>query len=247
METAVTTTVSDHYRTHLAPAYVWMSGGFDAAVSRGETEHRNILPNSVSGSIAVDLGAGFGMHSIPLARLGCSVIAVDTSALLLEELKGHADALPIKAVEDDLLSFQRYLDSKVQLILCLGDTLTHLPDLPSVERLYSHVAESLWPGGIFVATFRNYTTALLGNERFIPVRSDADRILTCFLEFGTDCVNVHDLLHERINSAWQLRVSVYRKLRLSPERVSEVLQARGFSVLVEPGLAGMVRVVATRL
>jgi len=242
------TTVADHYRTHLAPVYVWMAGGFDAAVSRGETEIQTIFPNLSGGITAVDLGAGFGMHSIPLARRGCSVIAVDTSSLLLEELKGHTDMLPIKAVEDDLLSFQRYLDSKAQLILCMGDTLTHLPDLPSVERLFSLAAESLWSGGIFVATFRNYTSPLFGNERFIPVKSDVDRILTCFLEYEPDHVNVHDLLHERITSTtWQLRVSAYRKLRLSPEWVAEGLQARGFSVLVEPGPGGMVRVVATIL
>jgi len=240
-------TVADHYKTHLAPVYVWLAGGFDAAVSRGETEIQTILPNLSSGITAVDLGAGFGMHSIPLARRGCSVIAVDTSALLLEELKGHADTLPIKVVEDDLLSFQRYLDSKVNLILCMGDTLTHLPDLQSVERLLSYAAESLCSGGIFVATFRNYTSPLLGNERFIPVKSDADRILTCFLEYEPDHINVHDLLHERIASAWQQRVSTYRKLRLSPEWVSEGLRARGFSVLGEPGPGDMVRVVATRL
>jgi SAM-dependent methyltransferase len=240
------TTVADHYRTHLAPVYVWMAGGFDAAVSRGETELQTIFPNLSDGITAVDLGAGFGVHSIPLARRGCSVIAVDTSTLLLEELKGHADTLPIKAVEDDLLSFQRYLDSKVNLILCMGDTLTHLPDLPSVERLFSLAAESLRPGGIFVTTFRNYTSPLLGIGRFIPVKSDADRILTCFLEYEPDHVNVHDLLHERIASAWQLRVSAYRKLRLSPEWVSKVLQVRGFSVLVELGPGGMARVVATR-
>jgi len=240
-------TVIEHYRTHLASIYLWMAGGFDAAISRGETEIQTIFPSLSSGITAVDLGAGFGMHSIPLARRGCSVIALDNSALLLEELKGHAESLPIKAVEDDMLSFHRYLDSKVNLILCMGDTLTHLPDLPSVERLFSQAAELLGLGGIFVTTFRNYTSPLLGHERFISVKSDDDRILTCFLEYEPDHVNVHDLLHERIASAWQLRVSAYRKIRLSPEWVSERLKVEGFSVLVEPGLGGMVRVVAKRL
>jgi SAM-dependent methyltransferase len=238
-------TVADHYKTHLAPVYLWMAGGFDAAVSRGETEIETIFPNLSSGITAVDLGAGFGMHTIPLARRGCSVIAVDTSSLLLEELRGHAEMLPIRAVEDDLLSFQRHLDSKAHMILCMGDTLTHLPDPPSVEKLFSLAAESLRPDGKFIATFRDYTSPLVGHGRFVPVKSDADRILTCFLEYAPDYVNVHDVLHERNGSTWQLRVSAYRKLRLSPEWVSEALQASGFSVRVEPGLGGMVRVVAT--
>ncbi|MFL1528905.1 hypothetical protein [Pseudomonas sp. O230] len=72
--------VADHYETHLAPVYLWMAGGFDAAVSRGEAEIEAVLPNLASGTTAIDLGAGFGMHTIPLARRGCSVVAADYPA-----------------------------------------------------------------------------------------------------------------------------------------------------------------------
>jgi Methyltransferase domain len=239
------TTVADHYKNHLAPVYLWMAGGFDAAVSRGEAEIEATCPNLPSGITAVDLGAGFGMHTIPLARRGCSVVALDTSSILLEELREHAEALPVRVVEDDLLSFERHLNSKANLILCMGDTLTHLPDPASVEALFSLAAESLRSGGTFITTFRDYTSTLVGQGRFLSVRSDTDRILTCFLEYESAHVNVHDVLHERNASTWQLRVSTYRKLRLSPEWVSTALQANGFSVRVEPGLGGMVRVVAT--
>jgi SAM-dependent methyltransferase len=239
------TSVADHYKTHLAPIYVWMAGGLDAAIARGDGEIDAVLPNLPSGATAVDLGAGFGMHAIPLARRGCSVLAVDTSSLLLEELAGRAHALPVRPVEDDLLSFQKYLDSSVDIILCMGDTLTHLPDQRSAEKLFSLAAQSLRPEGKFIATFRDYTSPLVGNGRFIPVRSDDDRILTCFLEYGTDHVDVHDMLNERNGSVWQLKVSAYRKLRLSPEWVSATLRAAGFSVRIEPGLSGMTRIVAT--
>jgi 2-polyprenyl-3-methyl-5-hydroxy-6-metoxy-1,4-benzoquinol methylase len=238
--------VADHYRSHLAPVYAWMSGGFDAAVARGETEIGAILPDLSRGSLAVDLGCGFGMHSIPLARRGCSVLALDSSSHLLEQLKAHAGALPIAAVEDDLFAFQRYLDRPSDVILCMGDTLTHLPDRDAALQLFTLAAASLRPGGRFIVTFRDYTQTLVGNGRFIPVKSDADRILACFLEYATDHVDVHDMLHERNGDAWQLRVSAYRKLRLAPQWVSTSLHDGGFAVRTEPGLAGMVRVIATK-
>ena len=98
---------------------------------------------------------------------------------------------------------------------------------------------------MFVATFRDYVTApLQGEKRFIPVRGDEDRILTCFLEYGEATVTVHDVLHERRDGAWQLRVSSYPKLRLAPAWVVEALAARGFAVQQEAGPGGMVRVVA---
>jgi SAM-dependent methyltransferase len=222
-----------------------MAGGLDAALSRGEAEVEAICQNLSSEITVVDLGAGFGMHTIPLARRGCSVLAVDTSSLLLETLRAHAEGLLVRIVEDDLMSFRRHFGSKADLFLCMGDTLTHLSDAASVERLFALVAESLHPGGMFIITFRDYTSPLVCEERFISVKSDTDRILTCFLEYEPDWVNVHDVLHERNELAWQLRVSTYRKLRLSPSRVSELLQANGFSVRVEPGFAGMLRMVAT--
>lgn len=224
-----------------------MAGGFDAAVARGEAEIDAICQNLSNGFTAVDLGAGFGMHTIPLARRGYSVVAIDTSPLLLKVLRDHVETLPIRIVEDDLLAFQKHLDSKANLVLCMGDTLTHLSEQQSIEQLFSLVAESLHPSGTFIVTFRDYTSPLVENGRFVPVRSDNDRILTCFLEYSPDYVSVHDVLHERNGSTWQLRVSSYRKLRLSPEWVSTTLQARGFSVRVEPGFAGMVRIIAKRL
>ena len=58
---------------------------------------------------------------------------------------------------------------------------------------------------------------LTGTARFLPVRADDQRILTCFLEYGPSHVTVHDLLHEReAGGAWRLQTSAYRKLRLSP-------------------------------
>jgi SAM-dependent methyltransferase len=238
--------VADHYRAHLAPVYAWMSGGFDAAIARGDTEIGAILPDLSMGSRAVDLGCGFGMHSIPLARRGCSVLALDSSSCLLEQLRVHAGALPVRAVEDDLLAFPRYLDRPADIILCMGDTLTHLPERDAVLQLFTRAAASLRPGGTFIATFRDYTHALVGSGRFIPVKSDADRILTCFLEYASDHVDVHDLLHERNGDAWHLRVSTYQKVRLNPQWVSASLRELEFSVSAEPGPAGMIRVIAIK-
>jgi SAM-dependent methyltransferase len=239
--------VADHYRSHLAPVYSWMSGGFDAAISRGDAEIAAILPDLANDSLAVDLGAGFGMHSIPLARRGCSVLALDSSAYLLQELKSQAGLLPITTIEGDLLTFQRYLDRPPDVILCMGDTLTHLPDRAAASQLFTLASASLRPGGLFIATFRDYSRRLVGSERFIPVKSDADRILTCFLEYAPDHVDVHDMLHERTAGTWQLRIGTYRKILLEPEWVSQSLRDQGFSVRTEAGLAGMVRVVAAKV
>lgn len=241
------TSVTEHYANHLAPIYLWMAGGPEAALQAGSAEIEALdLPLS-DGDAVLDLGAGFGMHAIALARRGARVTAIDTSAELLRALEQLAGNLPIRAVHDDLLAFQRHITASPSAILCMGDTITHLPDRGAVETLIERASAALPPAGLFVLSLRDYSQPLLGDQRFIPVRSDDNRILTCFLEYEPQALVVHDILQQRTPEGWQTRVSHYRKLRLSPEHLIAGLESRGFRVRREAGMRGMVRLVAHRI
>ena len=235
--------VAEHYERVLSPVYAWMAGGAEAALAAGGSEIEDLQLQLPAGALVVDLGAGFGMHAIPLARMGARVVAVDSSAELLGQLSRLAGDLAIRTVRDDLLSFRSHVSEKPSAIFCMGDTLTHLPEHTYVDFLVQEVVESLAHGGRFVLSFRDYSEALLDEKRFIPVRSDERRILTCFLEYEDDYVVVHDILHERQGDAWETKVSSYRKLRLTPERVISSLESFGFETRREQGVRGMVRLV----
>lgn len=160
-----------------------------------------------------------------------TVLAVDSSAKLLAELEAHAGDHPaIRTVRGDLRHVVADLAvGTVELAVCMGDTLTHLPDRAAVTRLAADLYTALAPGGRLVLTFRDLTEPLTGTNRFIPVHADADTILTCFLEYEPDTVTVHDLLHRRTDQpAWTLSTSSYRKLRLEPEWVADQLTGAGF-------------------
>lgn len=239
------TPVTEHYERLLGPVYSWTVGDLDAATARADAELTAIgLPSSSTGT-AVDLGAGFGMYSLPLARRGYKLVAFDSYEPLLRELKSRAGSLAVRTVTGDLLDFRAHIAHPVDVILCMGDTLTHLPDAASVESLFTAVAASLAPGGLFVVTFRDYVSKpLQGDGRFILVRGDETRILTCFLEYSDATVRVHDVLHERAAGSWHMHVGSYPKLRLAAQSLVESLESRGFSVRQETGISGMVRVVA---
>lgn len=232
-----------HYEQLLAPIYLWMAGGLDHALAEGAADIADVVGR---GRVAVDLGAGFGMHAIPLAHAGFRVSAVDSSPLLVEQLRSFAVGLDVHATIGDLLEFPRLLDpdQKADVIVCMGDTLPHLSSAGDVERLAGLVSETLAPGGRFLATFRDYTGLPEGVARFIPVRSDCDRIQTCVLEGRADHVIVHDLLHERQAESWSMRVGTYQKLRLAPAAVGRSLQSAGLVVSVSPGPRGMVKLIA---
>ena len=85
-----------------------------------------------------------------------------------------------------------------------------------------------------------------GAERFVPIRSDEERIFTCFLDYHEDTVHVHDLLHRKTADGWQLRISDYLKLRLDTAEIDRRLVALGFSIEDRRVEAGMITVVARK-
>ena len=107
-------TAKDHYDQQLASVYSWMAGTPESVFERNHALFRQLEISSSPRGLAVDLGAGSGFQSIPLAELGFSVVAVDFCALLLSELSNRANNLPIHTVHDDILNFSKYLEDRAQ-------------------------------------------------------------------------------------------------------------------------------------
>jgi precorrin-6B methylase 2 len=238
--------VEQHYERVLADVYSWMYGGWDVALPRNEeffTRHA-IVPRG--SRRAIDLGAGCGFQSIPLARRGFVVTAIDLDGQLLDELRAHANDSAIDVVRGDLLRFRGHCRDGAELIVCMVDTLLHLDSRSAVTALLADVHAALETGGKFVATFRDLTSEAEELDRFIPVRSDEQTIFTCFLEYEPETVKVHDLVHRRTGSVWRLYKSFYRKLRLSPQWIEERLRAAGFATVNTSVDRGLVTIIASK-
>jgi SAM-dependent methyltransferase len=249
-------TVTDHYERLLAQHYTWMFGtSFDETVAEQKSllapTLRPLIPTHAS-ALAVDLGSGPGFQSIALAQLGFSpVIAIDTSAALLSELRTHAVRLPIQTHHADLRSLAQLVPAaRAAAIVCMGDTITHLPAHSDVAALFASIHAALTPGGIFILTWRDLTPELHGTDRFLPVRSDDTTVMTCFLEYtAPETVLVHDLIYTRDvatpDSPWSLNKSSYPKLRLSPAWLAKQLTAAGLTIESQ-GPAGRLQHITAR-
>jgi len=219
-------------------------GDLDAAFLRSNEFLTFLDLPDACGQLAVDLGCGFGLHTIPLAQRGYRVLAIDFCIELLSELRTRAAELPVTIAEADLTTFDWNLTEPPRLILCLGDTLTHLPNPESVEKLIEKASAKLAPGGSIALSFRDYiSTELLGTDRFIPVRTSDDRVFTCFLEYAPGYITVHDLVHERTTSGWKQKISAYRKLRLDRNAVASELMRHGIEIVRNELKNGMVTLV----
>lgn len=188
--------------------------------------------------IALDLGSGHGIHSAALKELRFDVVAVDFSKQLLHELKQNLGS-EVKVIEADITDFGSYSGITPELIICMGDTLTHLESFTEVKKLIRNSAEMLPVKGRFVLSFRSLAAELTGEKRFIPVKSDNNRILTCFLEYFPEHVMVSDLLYENISGKWEMKVSSYPKLRLGTNAVRSIFEENGLVILSEKTIKGM--------
>lgn len=220
--------VQNHYKTHLSKFYSWMFGDFGSMVARqkGLFEDLKIYPGE--NKIAFDLGSGPGFQSIALSQLGFKVHAVDFSEELLNELRLKDPSIDVHAGDLRELGFAKAL--KPGVIVCMGDTLTHLLSKEEVSKLVKEIHTLLVSGGRVIFTYRDLSQERVGTERFIPVRADDQRILTCFLENDDEHVKVFDLLYEKIGGDWVLSKSFYRKVKLPSAWLIKEMEKAGFSV-----------------
>jgi SAM-dependent methyltransferase len=108
----------------------------------------------------LELGAGSGRVTIPLARAGYEVVAVDSSKPMLEKLRARVASLPrsvakrISVVEGDLRAFTAGGDKKsvpgsFPLVVAVFNVLEHLYTRVELDACLRRVAEHLAPGGAF--------------------------------------------------------------------------------------------------
>jgi len=235
--------VERHYAELLAPVYVWMLGGAAAAAERAKAwvDQRGLA--RLAPGLALDLGCGPGFHAIALAEAGFETLAIDSSPELLAEIH---DAR-VRKVHCDLLAFEAQLQGRrARLILCLGDTLTHLESEQQVDELLDACMRSLAPGSLLALTFRDYSGERRPSECLIRVRDEPERSFTCALEFEPGRVRVTDILHEWRDGRWVESRSTYSKLRLAPESVRAKLRARGFALETDEFAGGLATVLALR-
>ncbi len=225
----------EHYEKHLADLYSWMIGDLESKSMdfKKFLQSNGIEPGKTR--TALDLGAGNGIQSIALKDLGFEVTAVDFNEKLLNELKANSNSDGIKTQLADITSVSEFDKLKPELIICCGDTITHIDSKRQIEKFISDATKILEINGHLILTFRDYSCELDDQERFILVKSTNEKILTCILEYQPEKIKVSDLLHEKINGQWTQKVSTYEKVRITLLEIVQMLEKNGMKIgLNEP-------------
>ena len=154
--------------------------------------------------------------------------------------------MDVEIVYADIRKVGMFASFNPELIICCGDTLLHLDNKLDINQLIYEIGNILVEGGKLLLTFRDYSVALTGNDRFIPVKSDENRILTCILDYEMDFVNVTDLLHEKNADGWKQKVSSYKKARVKHDEIVKIIKQNSMIIQHNQIVNNLITIIACK-
>lgn len=185
-----------------------------------------------------DLGCGTARVSIELIKRGFCVHGVDNSAFMLDRALKNSEAADVNLLLtcQDIRAFSLY--TPADIVICLLDTVNHLPTSKDVARLFKRVwkntaSDGLWifdivppaylentlGNQIFYAVEDDYS--LLWENQFIPGHGKSISDLTLFLRESTDLFRKEEL--RIVEKAY------------SPELIRKLLEDTGWKCLAMHG------------
>ncbi|MBD1919803.1 class I SAM-dependent methyltransferase [Microcoleus sp. FACHB-831] len=101
----------------------------------------------------LDVGAGTGRNTLPLARLGYKLEVLELTPAFVEQLQKAAEEenLTVKAMQGDILDpLVRLRPSNYQLVICVEVVASHFRDADQLRLLLAKMCDYLCKGGLFL-------------------------------------------------------------------------------------------------
>lgn len=219
---------AEEFYDMLAPEYDAMTG-FAGRLAAAEAVLRPLVER-YGVRRALDAGAGTGLHSVVLARLGVEVTAVDLSAPMLARLEEHASALrlSVRTIRSEFTSLPALLPDRYDGVFCLGNTLPHLLTRDRLLASLAAFRRLLRPSGILLFQTLNYERILRTRERVQSIRDAGDTTFVRFYDFGEETVrfNVLKILRQGGRTSHEMLGVTLRPVL--PGEIAALLAEAGF-------------------
>jgi 2-polyprenyl-3-methyl-5-hydroxy-6-metoxy-1,4-benzoquinol methylase len=112
-----------------------------------------------AGARLLDVGCGFGRHSLALAHRGFAVTGIDPSSAMIHAARERASAAGVQIDYRQLRGEELVTDENFDAAICLFSTLGQITSAGENSSLISSVFAALKPGGHFVVEVPQRETA----------------------------------------------------------------------------------------
>lgn len=186
------------------------------------------------GNVMLDLACGTGTMTEEMAKRGYDMIGVDYSAGMLGQAmeKKIALGLPIQYVQQDMRELELY--GTVDVVICMLDSLNHLPNFSDVKKVFRRIANAIEPGGLFLFDMNTLYKhqELLGHQVYIYETDGVYCVWENALREDGCTVDITLELFQRCKDGHYCRQEETMTERAyAPEQVADALREVGFSVI----------------
>ncbi len=118
----------------------------------------------------LDCACGIGTQAVGLAVLGYVVTASDISEAELAEAQRRAadHGVTIRFERADFTALERTFREPFDIVICMDNALPHMLSHSALEAAIKSITKQIVPGGIFVASIRDYDTLLAEKPPYSP-------------------------------------------------------------------------------
>jgi len=180
----------------------------------------------------LDAGAGTGRYSLPLARLGHSVVHLDIAPMALERVREQAQDLDLTLVQQSILDLGAFADQSFDLVLCFDAPLSFVH--PEHERALSELCR-VCRGHLAILTSARHgmvRDALIWDleRRYLPENEDEgdlDPFVYARALLSAGRFDWPDSWREHLDQAGLLSLPDYG---FTPEELESGLRQRGLTI-----------------
>ncbi len=134
---------------------------------------------------AIDAACGTGIHTIALNRIGIPTIGADISEAMLQKARKHSrsHSMHVQWIQTSMQQLREHVSDRVDLILCLGNSLPHLLDDHNLNAALAGFRQLLNPGGYLAIQILNYQRIMAEKQRMVGIKQEGDRTYLRFYDF----------------------------------------------------------------
>jgi glycine/sarcosine N-methyltransferase len=145
----------------LADHYHLIFENWDASIARQAEALRLIVERECgpAGTLRVlDCACGIGTQALGLAKLGFRVTASDCSPRVVARVRAEAlqRGLDVHSHVADIRDLSVVPEADFDVVICMDNALPHLENTEEVVRALREMRKKLWPGGLLMASIRDY-------------------------------------------------------------------------------------------
>jgi SAM-dependent methyltransferase len=109
-------------------------------------------PHQINKINILDIGAGTGRNTLPLARMGYGVDALEMTPIFAEQIEAAAQAeqLPVRVYHADILSPLVRMAPAYYSLAVAAEVVSHFRDADQLRLLLAKMCDGLHSGGIFL-------------------------------------------------------------------------------------------------